>query len=263
MPVTGEELVSSGHDAGGNLKFVGKINNFLLSMKSSNPVVVTLRDEYFGGKFFSPLFTGVFLAPVINEEILFLVFYDMAAIISDPLELFRVWNGGMSFHGGFIGVMIAGYIFCRKYKKNFIRLADIMAIIAPLGLFLGRIGNFINGELYGRITSVPWAFDFGDGLPRHPSQLYEAGKNILIFAILWSTKDKKWPKGTRIGLFLMLYGTLRFMIEFVREPDPQLGFVFLDFSMGQLLCSVMVLSGACVLLFVFRSSRKRREKRKD
>jgi phosphatidylglycerol:prolipoprotein diacylglycerol transferase len=163
----------------------------------------------------------------------------------------------MSFHGGLAGCVLAGILFCRSRKLPFWEVADLVIVAAPVGLFLGRVGNFINGELYGRVTNVPWAMIFpGAGpMPRHPSQLYEAGlEGIVLFLILWNVKDRPLFPGALISIFLCGYGSFRFFVEFFREPDPQLGFLMGIFSMGQLLSMVMVLSG--VLLFFFLRRKK-------
>ena len=176
------------------------------------------------------------LGVLIGSRVFYFLFYNFANILNNPLQLFKIWEGGMSFHGGLIGVFVGACIFCKQHKKDFYELADIVAIPATIGLGLGRIANFINGELYGRPTSLPWAVDFSDGIPRHPSQLYESAKNFMIFGMLWILKDKNLKKGTLFWTFITVYGAFRFMIEFVRQPDPQLGFVLFNvFTMGQIL----------------------------
>jgi len=185
----------------------------------------------------------------------YVLFYDLQMYLSNPLEIFAVWHGGMSFHGGLIGVLTATIIFCRKNKKSFWKLADLFVVTAPVGLGLGRIGNFINGELYGRLTRVPWGMIFPKGgpLPRHPSQLYESAlEGGALFLILWLWKDKKHPDGSLLAMFILLYGVFRFFIEFFREPDVQLGFVLGPFSMGQVLCAFMVVVGAALMIYLKR-----------
>jgi phosphatidylglycerol:prolipoprotein diacylglycerol transferase len=180
------------------------------------------------------------------------LFYDLGAYLRSPLEIFAVWHGGMSFHGGLIGSVVGGILFCRKYRLNFWQLADIVIVTAPIGLGLGRIGNFINGELYGRVTDVPWGMVFpaGGPLPRHPSQLYEALlEGVVLFGLLWSIKDRSLKPGVLLSLFLILYGLFRFFVEFFREPDPQLGFVLGPFSMGQVLSAGVILAGAALLFY--------------
>jgi phosphatidylglycerol:prolipoprotein diacylglycerol transferase len=171
----------------------------------------------------------------------------------DPFEILFIWRGGMSFHGGLIGVLVGWFIFCWKNKKSLWRTADLFVITAPIGLGLGRIGNFINGELYGRVTQVPWGMIFPKGgpLPRHPSQLYESAlEGGVLFFILWFMKEKKLPPGGLLAAFLSLYGGFRFFLEFFREPDVQLGFVFGPFTMGQVLSSFMIAVGIFLLFFL-------------
>ncbi len=177
--------------------------------------------------------------------ILFYQFPDFSFYLKHPLEIIAVWHGGMSFHGGLIGALIAGVLFCHWKKLPFWKAADIVIVTAPIGLFLGRLGNFINGELYGRASSVPWAMIFpGAGpAPRHPSQLYEAAlEGVLLFVILWSLKDRSARPGAMVCLFLTGYGIFRFIVEFFRQPDPQIGLVFGVLSMGQILCLFMALT---------------------
>ena len=188
---------------------------------------------------------------LLGARIFYFVFYNFLNLLQNPLSLFAIWQGGMSFHGGLIGIIVAGIIFCKLKKKSFYHLADYVVIPAGIGMALVRIGNFINGELFGRPTSLPIAMDFGDGVPRHPSQLYESAKNMFMFTTLWLTRKNNFPVGFRFWLFVFMYGFLRFMIEFVREPDPQLGFILLSFTMGQLLCSIMILVGGYMLYSLY------------
>lgn len=186
---------------------------------------------------------------LIGSRIFYFLFYNFSVFLQNPFEIFRIWNGGMSFHGGLIGVIIMSLIFCKQYKKSFYELADIVVLPTAISLGLGRIGNFINGELYGRATTLSFGVDFGDGILRHPSQLYESAKNFVIFGVLWTLKNKETLKrGTLFWTFVFLYGTLRFFIEFVREPDPQVGFVLFGFlTMGQILTGIMALLAASIL----------------
>lgn len=197
------------------------------------------------------------LGILLGSRIFYFIFYNFPLFLKNPLQLFYLWEGGMSFHGGVIGVAVAGIIFCKVKKKDFFEIADVVVLPLTLALALGRVGNFINGELYGRPTSLPWAMDFGDGVPRHPSQLYESAKNLFMFTVLWITKSKILPKGFRFWLFIFMYGALRFTIEFVREPDPQLGLLFLGLSMGQWLSSAMILTGSSMLWRVFSSTTRK------
>jgi phosphatidylglycerol:prolipoprotein diacylglycerol transferase len=185
--------------------------------------------------------------------ILFYQYHDLGAFLHDPVEIIAVWHGGMSFHGGLLGCVIAGWLFCRVKKMPFWAVADSAIVTAPIGLGLGRIGNFINGELYGRPTHVPWAMIFPGGgpIPRHPSELYEAFmEGAVLFTLLWILRKKSFRDGMMVAFFLIFYGTFRFILEFFREPDPQLGFVLGPFTMGQLLCAAMVLAGLIVAVFL-------------
>jgi len=193
------------------------------------------------------------LGLIIGARLGYVLFYDLSMYRKDPFEILFIWRGGMSFHGGLIGVLVGWFIFCWKNKKSLWRTADLFVITAPIGLGLGRIGNFINGELYGRVTQVPWGMIFPKGgpLPRHPSQLYESAlEGGVLFFILWFMKDKKLPPGGLLAVFLSLYGGFRFFLEFFREPDVQLGFVFGPFTMGQVLSSFMIAVGIFLLFFL-------------
>lgn len=191
----------------------------------------------------SDLLLYLLIGIIAGARLFYILFYNPKFYISNPLELFAVWHGGMSFHGGLIGGVIAVLLFCKKKKVHFYDIMDIAVIPAALGLALGRIGNFLNGELYGRITNIPWAFDFGDGKPRHPSQLYESLKNFFIFGVLWFLKEKKLPRGFLFWSFVTIYSCLRFFVEFFREPDPQLGFIIFNLSMGQILSIIVFFIG--------------------
>jgi len=193
------------------------------------------------------------LGLVIGARLGYVLFYDLPMYLKNPLEIFSIWHGGMSFHGGLIGVLAGWFIFCRKNKKSLWRVADLFVVTAPIGLGCGRIGNFINGELYGRVSQVPWAMVFPKGgpLPRHPSQLYESAlEGGVLFLILWLMKDRKLPPGGLLAVFLSFYGGFRFFLEFFREPDVQLGFVLGPFTMGQVLSSVMIVGGILLFLYV-------------
>ena len=183
---------------------------------------------------------------IIGARFGYVLFYDLKTYLDNPLEILAVWHGGMSFHGGLIGLLLVALLFSWKNKKSFWKIADLFIVTAPLGLGLGRIGNFINGELYGRASQVPWAVIFPKGgpVPRHPSQLYESAlEGGVLFFILWFMKDKNLPRGALLAMFLFLYGGFRFFLEFFREPDAQLGFVLGPFTMGQVLSTFMVGGG--------------------
>ncbi|GAB4337480.1 MAG: prolipoprotein diacylglyceryl transferase [Desulfobulbaceae bacterium] len=203
---------------------------------------------------------------ILGGRLGYVLFYQPLYYLRHPLEILATWEGGMSFHGGCIGVIAAGILFCRSHRLDFWKAADLYVVTAPIGLGLGRIGNFINGELFGRVTDVPWGmvFPHGGPLPRHPSQLYEAFlEGVVLFVLLWSMRTKPWqrpssrawPAGSLLALFLVAYGTVRFTIEFFREPDPQLGTLALFFTMGQVLSTAMIAAG--ILLWFWRSRNSR------
>jgi len=192
------------------------------------------------------LYLYLIIGLVAGARLGYVIFYNFPLYLQHPLEIFAVWQGGMSFHGGLLGSIASGILFCQKYRINFWQIADLLIVTAPIGLGLGRIGNFINGELYGRVTDVPWGMVFPSGgpLPRHPSPLYEFfSEGVVLFTMLWILKDKQLKAGILSSVFLLLYGVFRFFMEFFREPDPQLGFIIGPFSMGQLLSSIMVAVG--------------------
>jgi phosphatidylglycerol---prolipoprotein diacylglyceryl transferase len=197
------------------------------------------------------LFLYLLAGLVIGARFGYVIFYNPGSYLENPIEIVAVWHGGMSFHGGLIGALVAGIIFCRKYRADFWQLSDLIIVTAPVGLGLGRIGNFINGELYGRVTDLPWAMVFPSGgpLPRHPSQIYEfLLEGVLLFFILWFLRSRALKSGALTSLFLMLYGLFRFFVEFFRQPDQQIGFIFGYFTMGQALSSLMILIGLGILL---------------
>lgn len=187
---------------------------------------------------------------ILGGRIGYMVFYGWAQLVANPLSFFKLWEGGMSFHGGLIGVGIALIVFARRFKKPFWEVADFIAPLVPLGLAAGRAGNFINGELWGRVTDVPWAMIFpnSDGLPRHPSQLYELFlEGILLFLWIWIYARKKRPAGCVSAVFLIGYALCRIIAECFRQPDIQLGFLAFNWlTMGQLLSIPMLVIGLCL-----------------
>jgi len=188
---------------------------------------------------------------IVGGRLGYVIFYNLPFYLANPLEIFAVWRGGMSFHGGLIGASLMGWWFTKKHGLSFYRLADLCVVAVPIGLGLGRIGNFINGELYGRPTNVPWAVVFPQGglVPRHPSQLYEAFlEGVVLFAVLLWLSERVQTEGVMFWTFVGGYGLARFVVEFFREPDPQLGFVVGPFSMGQILSLAMILTAALFLL---------------
>jgi phosphatidylglycerol---prolipoprotein diacylglyceryl transferase len=189
---------------------------------------------------------------VLGGRLGYVLFYKPAYYLQHPLEALAIWEGGMSFHGGLIGVLIACAIFARRRGVRFLDLMDFVAPLVPLGLAAGRMGNFINGELWGRVSHLPWAMVFpqsGSAEPRHPSQLYQfLGEGLLLFAVLWWFSSRPRPTGVVSGAFLVGYGILRFLAEFAREPDAFLGTVLGPFTMGQVLCVPMVIAGIWLMM---------------
>jgi len=188
----------------------------------------------------------------------YILFYDAGAVLSDPLRLLRVWEGGMSFHGGLIGVTVAMLLFARRHRLPLFKLSDAVAPLVPIGLGLGRIGNFINGELWGKPTDLPWGVYYAPaGLSLHPSQLYQAVlEGLVLFVALWLFSRRPRPTMAVTGLFLTLYATARILVEFVRMPDPHLGYLAFNWlTMGQLLSLPMLLGGALMLMLAYRRMR--------
>jgi len=188
---------------------------------------------------------------IVGGRLGYVLFYNLPFYLSHPLEVFAVWHGGMSFHGGLLGALLMGWWFTKRRGLPFYQVVDLFAVAAPIGLGLGRIGNFINGELYGRPTSVPWAMIFPQGGPvaRHPSQLYEAFlEGLVLFLILLGLSKRVRAEGVLFWTFVGGYGLARFFVEFFREPDPQLGLVLGPFSMGQMLSLLMILISALFLV---------------
>ena len=196
---------------------------------------------------------------IIGARTAYVLFYNLDYYLANPTHILMFNEGGMSFHGGFVGAVLGGFIACRYLKLSFVTMCDLDAIAAPIGLFFGRCANFINGELWGKPTDLPWGvtFESGGGVPRHPSQLYEALlEGVVLFCILFAMSYHKptFPQGTFIGLFMMFYGVFRFLIEFVRVPDAQLGYLFGPVTMGQLLSLPLVVGGIAVLVIAKRKN---------
>lgn len=191
------------------------------------------------------------LGVIIGGRLGFMIVWNTHALWADPLSTFKIWQGGMSFHGGLVGVLIAFWYFARKHNKTILELSDFFVPMTPIGLAAGRLGNFINGELWGRVTDVPWAmvFPMADSLPRHPSQLYECLlEGALLFLILWFYSASPRPRGHVTGLFLILYGVFRSFAEFFREPSQTYGLIMGWMTDGQLLSLPMIIVGIWLLL---------------
>jgi len=200
------------------------------------------------------LFYGI-LGVILGGRFGYVLFYKFTEYLGEPWRIFYVWEGGMSFHGGMLGVILALAWFARSRRQHWLAVTDFIAPLVPLGLAAGRLGNFINAELWGRPALVPWAVVFPnvDGVPRHPSQLYEfALEGVVLFAVLWWYSMRPRPRGAVSGAFLLGYGVLRFGVEFTREPDRYLGLLALGFSMGQWLSAPMILVGAGMLIWAYR-----------
>lgn len=242
----------------GLMYLLGFLASYLLVKKQ-------LRDVSFDAlkHHFENLNITLILCVVIGGRLGYVIFYNPSHYIAHPLEIPATWSGGMSFHGACLALFIGGYWYCWRKNLNFWKTADIYVATFPIGLFFGRVGNFINGELFGRVTDSPLGMVFPGGgtLPRHPSQLYEAAlEGILLFIVLWTCRKKPWqknsgwPHGSIFCLFLIGYGVVRIGVENFRQPDMQLGFFFGGLTMGQLLSGVMV--GCGVLLWIKRNQPK-------
>ena len=225
-----------------SLAYIGGI---LIGWYLSKKILITnqsLRDK------FDDYITYLILGIIIGGRLGYVTFYNPEYYSNNLIEIIKIWKGGMSFHGGLIGVVIASFYFAKKYDQNIFYYLDIVSIVAPIGIFFGRIANFINSELYGIETTLPWGVKFlqVDDLYRHPSQLYEAFlEGLVLFLILLYYRNKNFLKypGVISGLFLIFYSIFRISIEFFRVPDDQLGYIFLNVSMGQIISFVFLLSG--------------------
>lgn len=217
---------------------------------------------------FDDLLLWIMLGVILGGRTGYVLFYQFDFYIHNPANILKIWQGGMSFHGGFLGVLVASALFARKHGIQFFEITDVLACATPIGLFFGRIANFINGELFGRPTDVPWAVIFpdGTGLPRHPSQLYEASlEGLVLFIILYVIARKtEFGKATGAlsGIFLFAYGVFRFLVEYVRKPDDQLGLFFGALSMGQLLCIPMIIAGNVIFVFAIKRYKAQKDIKK-
>lgn len=213
------------------------------------------NSENITAQHFDDLLLWIMFGVILGGRIGYVLFYQFEFYISHPSSILQIWQGGMSFHGGFLGVLVASALFARKHDVHFFQITDILACATPIGIFFGRIANFINGELYGRPTDHPIGIVFPNGgpEPRHPSQLYEAIlEGLVLFIILFTlSRREKFLNQTGFlsGVFLIGYGGFRFLIEFFRMPDQQLGLFFSIFSMGQLLCAPMVIAGIVIIMW--------------
>ena len=237
---------------------------YLLALLSAYLLVLyRLKKENIGFKkeVIGSYFTWLIFAVIIGGRLGYVLFYNLSYYLKHPLEVFLpfdlnrgfAYTGfyGMSYHGALIVIVIASAVFCHKYKLNFWLLSDLIVPVVPLGYTFGRLGNFINGELYGRITTVPWGMYFPLDPAhqlRHPSQLYEALlEGVFLFIVLWSLRKKVRISGCLFSFYLIGYGLVRFFLEFFRQPDQQLGLILGPFTMGQILCLAMILTGSIIL----------------
>ena len=201
---------------------------------------------------FDDFITYLIIGVILGGRLGYALFYNLKFYIENPIEILMVWNGGMSFHGGLIGVIVASKLFSSKHKVNQFIFLDLVALSAPIGIFFGRVANFINSELYGRSTDLPWSVQFLliDNVKRHPSQLYEAFfEGVILFLILqyFFKKDYLQNSGQISGLFLIFYSLFRFLAEFFRSPDPQIGYLILNLTLGQLISIIFLMIG----IFIF------------
>ena len=207
---------------------------------------------------FDDYITYIIIGLILGGRLGYVLFYNFDFYFNNFLDIFKIWQGGMSFHGAVLGIIIASIIYAKKNDDDVFEYLDVVALVSPIGIFFGRIANFINSELYGSITNVPWAVTFIkiDDLPRHPSQLYEALlEGLILFLILIYFKNKFSKKpGLISGLFLIFYSIFRFFVEFYRLPDEQLGYIFLNLSMGQIISLIFIFSG--VVLFYFKYEKR-------
>ncbi len=237
----------------GLMYLIGFIAVFVLGRKSAQQPWSPIKPEAI-----EDMVTVGALGVILGGRIGYILFYKFADFIHDPLMLLKIWEGGMSFHGGMLGVFVAMWLFGKKHGCSVLQLTDIIAPLAPIGLGAGRIGNFINAELWGRPTDVPWAMIFPTGgpEPRHPSQLYEAVlEGLVLFLIMQWYARKQRPVMAVTALAVLLYGCFRFFVEFFRMPDAHLGFIALDWlTMGQLLSLPMILIGGFMLVWAYRQN---------
>jgi len=232
---------------------MGILSGWILSKKVfiTNPKLNEKFDDYI---------TYLILGLIIGGRLGYVLFYNLSFYLDNLFDIFKIWQGGMSFHGGVIGIIIASILFAKKYSHNPFDYLDIVSLVAPIGIFFGRIANFINSELYGIETDMPWAVKFiqVDNLLRHPSQLYEALlEGIILFLILLSVKNKSFAKapGFISGIFLLFYSIFRFVIEFFRVPDDHLGYLLLNLTMGQIISFFFLIIGFYLIVTKYENEK--------
>ena len=210
---------------------------------------------------FDDFITYIILGIIFGGRLGYVLIYDFNYYINNPLDIFKIWQGGMSFHGGLLGIVFVSVIFAKNNKQNPLKYLDIVSLVSPIGIFFGRLSNFINSELYGTVTDLPWAVKFIkiDNLYRHPSQLYEAiFEGIILFMILVYYKKKNFLKfpGMISGIFLIFYSLFRFFIEFVRVPDEQLGYMIFNLTMGQIISLIFFIFGMYLITTKYEFEKK-------
>ena len=210
-------------------------------------------------KKFDDYITYLIIGIILGGRIGYILFYNLEYYLNNLGDIFKIWEGGMSFHGGLIGIIISSIIFGKRNNQSPFLYMDIVALVAPIGIFFGRLSNFINSELYGKVTDLPWSVIFIqiDNLPRHPTQIYEAAlEGIILFVILMYFRKKNFllRPGLISSLFLIFYSIFRFSIEFLRVPDAQLGYLLFNLTMGQILSVILILTG--LILFYFKNENK-------
>ena len=235
---------------------VGILLSWFLILK-----IIKIKKIDLNSKEISDLISNCMIGIIIGGRLGYVIFYNPEYYSNNLVEIFKIWNGGMSFHGGFVGVVFAVIYSSKLFKIPILTFADLIAIVAPVGLFFGRLANFINGELFGRTTNHSFGIIFPNGgdVPRHPSQLYEAFfEGIVLFIILWVMMyifDLLKKPGIISSLFILLYGVFRFFIEFFREPDQHIGLLYFEFSMGQILSLPMILIGLYFSIIFYNKSK--------
>lgn len=232
----------------GVMYLLGFLSGYLLLKRVVRERGMDVRNKQLEG-----VLEMAILGVIIGGRLGYVIFYNLPYYLHHPLEIPAFWHGGMSFHGGLLGTVLAGYLYCKRAGLDFWTIADCVVIVVPIGLGLGRLGNFVNGELYGRVTRLPWGMVFpGAGPdPRHPSQIYEfLLEGVVLFIVFWLLRKRPWPRGHLLALFLFLYGVFRIFVEFFRQPDPQLGLIIGPFTMGQILSTGMIIAGFFVLYFI-------------
>tara|TARA_B100001175_G_scaffold317576_1_gene335069 strand:- start:1783 stop:2565 length:783 start_codon:yes stop_codon:yes gene_type:complete len=208
---------------------------------------------------FDDYITYLIIGIILGGRLGYIIFYNFNYYLNNILDIFKIWDGGMSFHGGLIGVIVASIIFASKNKQDSFLYMDLVSLVAPIGIFFGRVANFINSELYGKVTDVPWGVTFIqiDNLARHPSQLYEAAfEGVILFLILLYFKNKKFLEtpGLISSIFLIFYSIFRIIVEFFRVPDEQLGYLIFNLSMGQIISIIFIIAG--ITLYNFKNENK-------